>query len=71
MTRHHKNGFKLFATASIILAVVVLFSPHTAHAGYLDPGSGSTAVQWIVASVATLSRVKRRIVDTFSKIFSR
>jgi len=47
------------------------FIPEQAHAGYLDPGSGSTAVQWIIAGIAVAGRLKRRVFDTVSKIFGR
>lgn len=55
------------------VAVVCLtfVGPQSAHAGYLDPGSGSTAVQWIIAGIAGAGRLKRRIFDTVSRIFKR
>ncbi len=52
-------------------AGTILLAPHIAHAGYLDPGSGSTAVQWIIASVAVLSKMKKNILTSISRIFRR
>lgn len=40
----------------ILAACFLLGAPDAAHAGYLDPGSGSTLVQGIVAAVAAVKR---------------
>ena len=44
-------------TACILLLYFMLFSPEPAHA-YLNPGSNSTAIKWIIAGIATVSRMK-------------
>lgn len=47
----------------IILTVIccTFILPDTAQAGYLDPGTGSTLVQGIVAMVASISRFFRKL----------
>ncbi|WP_421900609.1 hypothetical protein [Maridesulfovibrio sp.] len=71
MTFFTQRIMKLTILVCCALTLAVLFSPQSAHAGYLDPGSGSTAVQWIIAGVAAISRIKRQIIDAFSNFFSR
>jgi len=66
---HCKKQMMVAACFSAIC--VALFLPEQAHAGYLDPGSGSTAVQWIIAGIAVAGRLKRRVFDTVSKVFGR
>ncbi|WP_320174833.1 hypothetical protein [Maridesulfovibrio sp.] len=55
----------------LVLTVVFVTTPHVANAGYLDPGSGSTAVQWIIASIAAITKfidkVKNLILRAFRK----
>ena len=69
--------FELKCRKSVVIAgfmtcvCMALFAPEQAHAGYLDPGSGSTAVQWVIAAIASLGRVKRQFFDTVSKVFGR
>ena len=59
-------------TAMCILSIcIILCAPQLAHAGYLDPGSGSTAVQWIIAGIVAAGKLKRRIFDTISRTFGR
>jgi hypothetical protein len=69
----HDTKFKFLNFFWIIALVFTVFlvAPQECHAGYLDPGSGSTAVQWIVAGIAALSRIKNRIIEFMSKLFSR
>lgn len=57
--------------ACIFSVCTILCAPQLAHAGYLDPGSGSTAVQWIIAGIVATGKLKRRIFDTISRIFGR
>lgn len=45
----------------IVIMAIVLLVPNCAHAGYLDPGSGSTLVQGIVAFFASISRFFRNL----------
>lgn len=59
------------AFACVVVAFTLFALPETARAGYLDPGSGSTAVQWIIAGVAALGRLKRNISGAVSKVFGR
>ena len=47
--------------------VIFLLFPGTAHAGYLDPGSGSTLVQGIIAVLVGLKRIISRILHPFSR----
>jgi len=54
-----------------IVFCAVMLTPQSAQAGYLDPGSGSTAVQWIIAGLAALGRIKRQFSDTVSKLFGK
>ncbi len=61
-TYTHTN-FLLFCFS---LALLFLFAaPHTAHAGYLDPGSGSSFVQGLIAIFAFFGR----IIDKIKSIF--
>jgi len=47
---------------TIALAIaLVFFAPGYAHAGYLDPGSGSTLAQAITAFMAGISRFFRKL----------
>lgn len=64
-------GKSAVITGATVAVIGVMLAPESAHAGYLDPGSGSTAVQWIVAGLASLGRLKRQISDTVSKIFGK
>ena len=46
---------------TILLFGLVLLLPNAAHAaGYLDPGSGSTVAQGVIAVVAVISRFFRK-----------
>lgn len=47
-----------------VITAIIFFMPSAAHAGYLDPGSGSTLAQAIAAFVARISRF-------FSKLFGK
>ncbi|MGL1863931.1 MAG: hypothetical protein OCC46_15515 [Pseudodesulfovibrio sp.] len=62
---------QMILVACVAAVCLTFVDPQSAHAGYLDPGSGSTAVQWIIAGIAGAGRFKRRIVDTVSRIFKR
>ncbi len=55
----------------VTFTFLTLVAPQESQAGYLDPGSGSTAVQWVVAGITSLSRIKKQIIDMLSKLFSR
>lgn len=49
----------------LFLLTVFCLLPSDAFAGYLDPGSGSTLVQGIVAVFAAVSRFFRKIASFF------
>lgn len=52
-----------------LLLLIAVFSllPTDALAGYLDPGSGSTLVQGIIAFFAAISRFFRKIGSIFKR----
>lgn len=54
------------AAASGLAVCLFLCFPDPAHAGYLDPGSGSSLVQGLIAFVAALKRCWRRLLHPFS-----
>ncbi|MDL2316906.1 hypothetical protein LJC59_07500, partial [Desulfovibrio sp. OttesenSCG-928-A18] len=56
---------RLLAEMSFLLFVVACFIPDTAHAGYLDPGSGSILVQGILAVLAFFGRLKAKVKALF------
>ena len=62
-----KGRFLIFST--VLVAVFIaggLVIPTSAHAaGYLDPGSGSTIAQGVIAAAAVVSRFFRRIKSFF------
>lgn len=49
----------------VLAACILLAAPDAAHAGYLDPGSGSTLVQGIVAAVAAVKRFWNGLLGIF------
>lgn len=49
----------------LLVATVLCLLPSDAFAGYLDPGSGSTLVQGIIAVFAAISRFFRKIASFF------
>lgn len=56
----------LFALVTLCLtALLTVGLPDQAHA-YLDSGSGSTLVQWIVAAIAGIKRFWSRITGMFA-----
>ncbi len=61
-SRYYKKSFIITVCFFSVGALILM--PHVAHAGYLDPGSGSTVVQWIIASVAVFSRIKKSVVQS-------
>lgn len=48
-----------------LVAYSILCFPETAQAGYLDPGSGSTLVQGIIAAIAAVKRFWGNILGLF------
>lgn len=57
--------FKVFMVICAILSASLLLCPDTAQAGYLDPGSGSTLVQGIIATIAAAKRLWRGFLSIF------
>ncbi|WP_165176331.1 hypothetical protein [Desulfovibrio sp. ZJ369] len=55
-----------FLILSLLFVAILILSPDTAHAGYLDPGSGSTLVQGIIAAIAAIKRFWRKIIGIFT-----
>ena len=53
-------------TFCILCFFLVFFFPSTSHAGYLDPGSGSTLVQGIIAVIAAAKRFWRKLIGIFT-----
>lgn len=56
-------------TVCIVLSafILTLLAPEQAHAGYLDPGSGSTLVQTVIAATAAFKRFWRRLFSIFTR----
>lgn len=70
MNTHKKQCVKLFFIFPLALACMfVFFLPDTAHAGYLDPGSGSTLVQGIIAIIATFKRIWNNLLSGVKGFF--
>lgn len=69
--RHHyakrldMSQKRLLVEMSFLLLAVACLIPDTAHAGYLDPGSGSILVQSILAVLAFFGRLKARVAALF------
>lgn len=57
-------------TSCVMLVLIFTFCgmlfPEKAYAGYLDPGSGSTLMQGIVAAVVAVKRFFARFTSLFS-----
>ena len=56
-------------TIAMFLCVFILLTPDTALAGYLDPGSGSTLVQAIIASIAAIKNFWTKLINGVKNIF--
>ncbi len=52
---------------TLLMLAVLCLLPTDAVAGYLDPGSGSTLVQGIIAFFASISRFLRKIGSFFKR----
>ncbi len=59
-----------FTKSALFIAFIGVFVccvfPSQAHAGYLDPGSGSTLVQGIIAGIAAIKRFWRKLTGIFT-----
>lgn len=64
-TEFIKKKSRFAACVTALAVTYCLVCPEPAHAGYLDPGSGSTLVQGIVAAIAACKRFWRRITGIF------
>ncbi len=53
------------------ITLFIVFNAENAHAGYLDPGSGSTLVQTIIATIASIksffTNLKNKILNMLRK----
>jgi len=58
-------------TVFVLLTIMILLAPDVAHAGYLDPGSGSTLVQAIIASIAAIKNFWTKLGNGVKKIFGQ
>ena len=56
-----KTSLRICIYASVVIILTACFFPDSAYAGYLDPGSGSTLVQGIIAVFAAVARFFRKI----------
>ena len=62
-----RTSLRICVYASVMIMLTVCFFPDSAHAGYLDPGSGSTLVQGIIAVFAAVARFFRKIGSFFRR----
>lgn len=60
------TSFGVIFIFSIFIYAITLIVPEQAYAGYLDPGSGSTLVQGIIATIAALKRWWNKLFSIFS-----
>lgn len=60
-----KKSFRLVGGVTVLAVTLCLVCPEPAHAGYLDPGSGSTLVQGIIAAIAACKRFWQRLTGIF------
>lgn len=58
-------------TVMVLLITMILFMPDIAHAGYLDPGSGSTLVQAIIASITAIKNFWTKLTSGVKRIFGQ
>lgn len=66
------NIMKIFnKTVVVLLMIMILLMPDIAHAGYLDPGSGSTLVQAIIASIAAVKNFWSKVTDGVKRMFGQ
>lgn len=60
-----------FALRAVVAGLVVVFSPSTAQAQYLDPGAGSIILQVVIAAVVGVAATVRLYWTRISAFFSR
>lgn len=53
----------------LLAFALILLCPDIAEAGYLDPGSGSSLVQGIIATIAASKRIWNNILNKISSVF--
>ena len=63
-----RNGAAM--TVFMMAFTVVFLMPDQAHA-YLNPGSNSTAVKWIIAGICAFSRMKGYTASAISRLFGK
>lgn len=62
---------KMTALFALCLCILGMAAPAEAHAGYLDPGSGSIVVQTLVASMVAFAKARQSVADLFRRIAGR
>lgn len=66
-----KSSFLSVLPSCACIFCLLLLCPEDARAGYLDPGSGSTLVQAIIAVIAACKRVWSGFCSGLARIFGR
>lgn len=66
-----KWNYRTFFICTIIFVLFSAVFPENAHAGYLDPGSGSTLAQVIIAVAAGIRRWWNMILSPFTRFFKK
>ena len=66
-----RKNFRLLLWGGMAIAMYISFFPDTAHAGYLDPGPGSTLAQVIIAAAAGIRRFWAGLLSPFTRFFKK
>ena len=66
-----RKNFRLLLWGGMAIAMYISFFPDTARAGYLDPGSGSTLAQVIIAAAAGIRRFWAGLLSPFTRFFKK
>ena len=66
-----RKNFRLLLWGGMAIAMYISFFPDTAHAGYLDTGSGSTLAQVIIAAAAGIRRFWAGLLSPFTRFFKK
>lgn len=67
----NSHGIISFFLIIIFATSLLILSPENAHAGYLDPGSGSTLVQGIIAIMGAIQRFWNALISPLKYFFHR
>lgn len=65
-----KANYRIFPLCCFVVILFLAF-PDQAHAGYLDPGSGSTLAQVIIAAAAGIRRFWAMLLAPFSRFLKK